>query len=172
MAERFCKLNRRDISASLGEIHALVSSPKYLCRSCARSSSDKKNLCKPAAIPPASCMENASVKQVKCGLVAESLAADRVLDQATSSADGVEISIEPTQPILTTSNELTLSKKALKKQKKGQKKLKGILKKQKKILKKQKKLLKKHKKLERRFSRINQGVLAAQGSLPQHQHIH
>jgi Fe2+ transport system protein B len=49
MAQRLCKLSRHDITASLSDIHRIVAAPKYLCRSCARSSSDKKRLCKPEA---------------------------------------------------------------------------------------------------------------------------
>ncbi len=49
MSQRLCKLSRHDISASLSDIHRIVAEPKYLCRSCARSSSDKKRLCKPEA---------------------------------------------------------------------------------------------------------------------------
>lgn len=30
MAKRFCKLNRRDITEHLGEIHRLVSEPKFV----------------------------------------------------------------------------------------------------------------------------------------------
>ncbi|CCN81209.1 conserved hypothetical protein [Vibrio nigripulchritudo SFn27] len=162
MAERFCKLNRRDINASLGEIHALVATPKFLCRSCARSSSDKKNLCKPAAIPPASCMKKAALKSSNCGLVAESLAADKAL---ASVSESPEIAAQSIQSSEIPAPSLVLTKKALKKQKKYQKKLK-------KMLKKQKKLLKKHKKLEKRFSRINQGVVAIQAQMPQNDQIH
>ncbi|MBD1558591.1 hypothetical protein HC752_16805 [Vibrio sp. S9_S30] len=172
MAERFCKLNRRDISASLGDIHGLVSSPQYLCRSCARASSDKRNLCKPAAIPPASCMENATKKQTQCGLVAESLAADRKLEPAVSAADDTKILIEPAQLPLAESNALMLSEKALKKQKKSQNKLTKVLKKQKKLQKQHKKLLKKHKKLEKRFSQIHQDMLTAQTKIPQPLQVH
>ncbi|MFV0449359.1 MAG: hypothetical protein ACK5MF_13035 [Vibrio sp.] len=49
MAQRLCKLSRHDITASLSDIHRIVAAPNYLCRSCARSSSDKKRLCKPQA---------------------------------------------------------------------------------------------------------------------------
>ena len=73
MAKRFCKLNRRDITEHLGEIHRLVSEPKFVCRSCARSSADKANLCKPAAIPPASCQSKPDSEKVACGLLAETL---------------------------------------------------------------------------------------------------
>ncbi|MDK9737851.1 hypothetical protein KI655_11095 [Vibrio sp. D404a] len=75
MAKRFCKLNRRDISEHLGEIHRLVSEPKFVCRSCARSSADKANLCKPAAIPPASCQSKPDSEKAACGLLAETITA-------------------------------------------------------------------------------------------------
>lgn len=50
MALRLCKLSRHDIVESLSDIHQIVAEPKYLCRSCARCSSDKKSLCKPEAL--------------------------------------------------------------------------------------------------------------------------
>ncbi len=50
MAQRLCKLSRHDITASLSDIHRIVTEPKYLCRSCARSSADKNRLCKPEAL--------------------------------------------------------------------------------------------------------------------------
>ncbi|UTT85912.1 hypothetical protein LZI70_06610 [Vibrio pelagius] len=73
MAKRFCKLNRRDITEHLGEIHRLVSEPKFVCRSCARSSADKANLCKPAAIPPVSCQIKPDSEKAACGLLAEAI---------------------------------------------------------------------------------------------------
>ncbi len=50
MSQRLCKLSRHDISASLPDIQRIVAKPKYLCRSCARSSADKHRLCKPQAL--------------------------------------------------------------------------------------------------------------------------
>ncbi|EKO3877409.1 hypothetical protein P0F19_002641 [Vibrio metschnikovii] len=47
MVKRLCKLNRHDISASLGDIHRLVAQTNYVCGSCARSSAEKGALCKP-----------------------------------------------------------------------------------------------------------------------------
>lgn len=52
MAKRLCKMSRKQIAESLGDIHRLVVAPKFVCRSCARSSASKDTLCKPAAIPP------------------------------------------------------------------------------------------------------------------------
>ncbi|PWI32986.1 hypothetical protein DI392_11765 [Vibrio albus] len=51
MAKRLCKFNRHDIAANLGTIHSLVKEPRYLCRSCARTSAESSVLCKPEAIP-------------------------------------------------------------------------------------------------------------------------
>ena len=73
MAKRFCKLNRRDITEHLGEIHNLVTEPKFVCRSCARSSADKANLCKPSAIPPVDCQTKSVAEKAACGLLAETL---------------------------------------------------------------------------------------------------
>ncbi|WED21887.1 hypothetical protein L3Q72_00270 [Vibrio sp. JC009] len=52
MTKRLCKLKRHDIADNLGTIHKLVAQPRFLCRSCARSSSDKSVLCKPHSINP------------------------------------------------------------------------------------------------------------------------
>ncbi|MFA0121388.1 hypothetical protein AB4400_08180, partial [Vibrio sp. 10N.261.48.A2] len=75
MAKRFCKLNRRDITEHLGEIHSLVTEPKFVCRSCARSSADQANLCKPTAIPPLGCQNKPVEEKAACGLLAETLPA-------------------------------------------------------------------------------------------------
>ncbi len=68
MNKRLCKLNRHDITSQLGDIHQIVAAPKFLCRSCARSSSDKNTLCKPAAIPSASTnLVSEGKKQLRSG---------------------------------------------------------------------------------------------------------
>jgi len=124
MAKRLCKYNRRDIADSLGTIHSLVTESKYVCRSCARSSVDMGALCKPSAIPPATCQSKSEKEKASCGLLAETVA------EGTTTTTGqeqksIQISVKK-------------AKKALKKQKKFQKKLARILKKQKKLLNKQK----------------------------------
>lgn len=140
MAKRLCKLNRRDIADQLGDIHRLVSAPKFLCRSCARSSADKEALCKPAAIPPQSCQNKPIAEQKQCGLLAEALS-----DKASLST-----LIEPVTEVESVSKaDFKRVKKQAKQQKKQYKKLK-------KVLKKQQKLLKKHRKLEGKFAAINQ----------------
>ncbi|MBW3697691.1 hypothetical protein EK599_18560 [Vibrio sp. T187] len=148
MAKRFCKLNRRDISEHLGEIHSLVTEPKFVCRSCARSSADKNNLCKPAAIPPASCQSKPDAEKVACGLLAETL---------PSRSEPVTLNVvaaEAPQPVAAE----MLDKKSLKKAKKALKKQKKHAKALAKVVKKQQKLLKKHQSLEKQFSRLNQSM--------------
>ena len=168
MAKRFCKLNRRDISEHLGEIHRLVSEPKFVCRSCARSSADKANLCKPAAIPPASCQSKPDSEKVACGLLAETLttapanalsqdlatkelaAKDQSRKAATESKSqlvvkkvkAVKSADKPTSSSaeLLDKSELKRAKKVAKKQKKYNKKLAKMIKKQQKLYKKSRKL--------------------------------
>ena len=73
MSKKLCKMNRKQIAESLGEIHRLVVEPKFICRSCTRVSSTKSSLCKAAAIPPKSCQDNAAELSQSCGLLAESM---------------------------------------------------------------------------------------------------
>ncbi|USD41109.1 hypothetical protein J4N42_14100 [Vibrio sp. SCSIO 43135] len=162
MAKRFCKLNRHDIASNLGEIHQLVTEPKYVCRSCARSSASKSSLCKPAAIPPKSCQDKPIEQQRQCGLLAEALSDNQEtkLEQVASAVlPSVEVEVVDTAPSEKTSKKaLKKASKALKKQKKYHKKLS-------KVLKKQQKLLKKHQKLEGKFAQVN-GQLATLSSTP------
>lgn len=191
MAKRFCKLNRRDINEHLGEIHRLVSEPKFVCRSCARSSADKANLCKPAAIPPASCQSKPDSEKAACGLLAETLtsAPANALSQEsvglvsaskdmTSSKSQLVVKkiqakkakaakaldAQPTPPSeLFDKKELKRAKKVAKKQKKYNKKLA-------KMIKKQQKLYKKSQKLQSQLEGINlqvEGTMATNVS-----HIH
>lgn len=74
MAQRLCKLSRHDITASLSDIHRIVAAPKYLCRSCARSSSDKKRLCKPQAF------------SVNALVAKESTTVDKSVDKSSKAA--------------------------------------------------------------------------------------
>ncbi|MDL5026001.1 hypothetical protein MID13_00395 [Vibrio gigantis] len=174
MAKRFCKLNRRDITEHLGEIHSLVTEPKFVCRSCARSSADQANLCKPTAIPPLGCQNKPVEEKAACGLLAETLPVPEL------SLAEINESIEPSVQIFDPAAadiaphlakkeavqkkaklkklmakasgdekaELKRAKKATKKQEKYNKKLV-------KMIKKQQKLFKKSQKLESDLERIN-----------------
>ncbi len=122
MAQRLCKLSRHDITASLSDIHRIVAAPKYLCRSCARSSSDKNRLCKPQAF---------SVKT----------------STAKSSASKERVSKESVKVEKSNKAALKVAKKTLKAQKKYHKKLEKVLKKQRKLAKKQQALQLKFSKL-------------------------
>ena len=187
MAKRFCKLNRRDITEHLGEIHRLVSEPKFVCRSCARSSADKANLCKPAAIPPASCQSKPDSEKVACGLLAETLTSAPAnalsqeslnLSSPAKSASNSKSQLvvkkiqaqklqdKKTQAIqvmdtqLSPSSEL-LDKSELKRAKKVAKKQKKYNKKLAKMIKKQQKLYKKSRKLQSQLESINLQVDSA-----------
>ncbi|NIY84609.1 hypothetical protein [Vibrio hepatarius] len=166
MSKRLCKMSRKQIADNLGEIHRLVVEPKFVCRSCARSSASKGALCKPAAIPPQMCQTAPVEQQRACGLLAEALPAPigpstdnhserkaqavrRVIERVKekSARNQVnhaihEVSVMPTAPSLDLSDKKALkkAKKALKKQYKQQKKLFKLAKKQHKLLKRQRKL--------------------------------
>lgn len=201
MAKRFCKLNRRDITEHLGEIHRLVSEPKFVCRSCARSSADKANLCKPDAIPPASCQSKPDSEKVACGLLAETLtsAPANVLSQEIVSLAPSAKSVENSksqlvvkkvqaqklqakkaqmnqvlEAPLSNSSEL-LDKSELKRAKKVAKKQKKYNKKLAKMIKKQQKLYKKSRKLQSELEGINLQVDSSAltvNSAPKVSHIH
>ena len=187
MAKRFCKLNRRDITEHLGEIHRLVSEPKFVCRSCARSSADKANLCKPAAIPPASCQSKPDSEKVACGLLAETLTSapanalsqeslnlsspaksvsnsksqlvvKKIQAQKLQAKKAQAIQVMDTQ--LSPSSEL-LDKSELKRAKKVAKKQKKYNKKLAMMIKKQQKLYKKSRKLQSQLESINLQVDSA-----------
>ncbi|MEZ9909089.1 hypothetical protein AB4371_11565 [Vibrio sp. 10N.261.51.A3] len=174
MAKRFCKLNRRDITEHLGEIHSLVTEPKFVCRSCARSSADQANLCKPTAIPPLGCQNKPVEEKVACGLLAETLPAPEL--SLAEIKEAIEPSVQMFDPAAADmapelakkeaaqkkaklkklmakasgdeKAELKQAKKAAKKQEKYNKKLA-------KMIKKQQKLFKKSQKLESELERIN-----------------
>ena len=174
MAKRFCKLNRRDITEHLGEIHSLVTEPKFVCRSCARSSADQANLCKPTAIPPLGCQNKPVEEKAACGLLAETLpvpelslaeinesiepsvqifdpaAADIAPDLAKKEAAQKKAKLKKLMAKASGDEkaELKRAKKATKKQEKYNKKLV-------KMIKKQQKLFKKSQKLESDLERIN-----------------
>ncbi|MEF1226497.1 hypothetical protein QTO05_00705 [Vibrio fortis] len=201
MAKRFCKLNRRDITEHLGEIHRLVSEPKFVCRSCARSSADKANLCKPAAIPPASCQSKPDSEKVACGLLAETLTSapanalsqeslnlsspaksasnsksqlvvKKIQAQKLQAKKAQAIQVMDTQ--LSPSSEL-LDKSELKRAKKVAQKQKKYNKKLAKMIKKQQKLYKKSRKLQSQLESINLQVDSAalpMNSASKVSHIH
>lgn len=50
MARSLCKYRRVEIADQFAMISKLVSEPKFICSSCARSASDKAYLCKPSAL--------------------------------------------------------------------------------------------------------------------------
>ena len=50
MAKSLCKYRRVEIADQFAKISRLVSEPRYICSSCARSASDKAYLCKPSAL--------------------------------------------------------------------------------------------------------------------------
>lgn len=199
MAKRFCKLNRRDISDHLGEIHRLVSEPKFVCRSCARSSADKANLCKPAAIPPASCQSKPDSEKAACGLLAETittapanalsqeLAMKELISKALTSKEQsrtaaaksksqlVVQKVQALKSVDKPSSAELLDKSELKRAKKVAKKQKKYNKKLAKMIKKQQKLSKKSQKLQGQLESINlkvdNSVLAAKTAVKV-SHIH
>lgn len=170
MAKRFCKMNRKQIAENLGDIHRLVVEPKYLCRSCARSSASKDSLCKPSAIPPQACQNKPLEQQQSCALLAEALpntqanlpseqkaqAVRRVVERVKEKALLQKAQLQSSQTETVASEMFNLEdKKALKKAKKAKKAIKKHYRQQKKLLKladKQRKLIKKQKKLESKVS--------------------
>lgn len=178
MAKRLCKMSRKQIAESLGDIHRLVVTPKFVCRSCARSSASKNTLCKPAAIPPQKCQDKPLSEQQACGLLAEALPTSS-LPQDTSiimapeqSAEKAAIvkrvvervkekklaakvaAVTPTTKLEAPAMFDLSDKKALKKAKKAVKKHYKQQKKLLKLAKKQQKLLKRQRKLEARNAKL------------------
>ncbi|MGF1814254.1 hypothetical protein [Vibrio splendidus] len=191
MAKRFCKLNRRDITEHLGEIHSLVTQPKFVCRSCARSSADQANLCKPTAIPPIDCQNKPVEEKVACGLLAETLPTPEVsLIEVMDSAEPVVQIFDPA--VVATADKVALKKAKLKKlmakasgdekaelkqAKKAAKKQEKYNKKLAKMIKKQQKLFKKSQKLESDLERINLQLddvafTESKTQVVSHNHIH
>ncbi|ARC18590.1 hypothetical protein ABLB37_15745 [Vibrio parahaemolyticus] len=170
MSKRLCKMNRKQIAANLGDIHRLVVAPKFVCRSCARSSASKDSLCKPAAIPPQKCQDKPLNEQQACGLLAEALPAQSISVTPKHSAEKAAIvkrvvervkekkqAAKVVTPVsmaapalfdLADKKALKKAKKALKKHYKQQKKLLKVAKKQQKLLKRQRKLEARNAKLE------------------------
>lgn len=178
MAKRLCKMSRKQIAESLGDIHRLVVAPKFVCRSCARSSASKDTLCKPAAIPPQSCQDKPIAEQQACGLLAEALPSHSLTQEAPIMMTA-EQNIEKAAIVkrvvervkekklaakvakVTSSEKLEKpamfdlsDKKALKKAKKAVKKHYKQQKKLLKLAKKQQKLLKRQRKLEARNAKL------------------
>lgn len=191
MAKRFCKLNRRDITEHLGEIHSLVTEPKFVCRSCARSSSDQANLCKPTAIPPIDCQNKPVEEKVACGLLAETLPTREV--SLIEVMDSVEPTVQIFDPAIVEKADKVALKKAklkklmakasgdekaeLKQAKKAAKKQEKYNKKLAKMIKKQQKLFKKSQKLESDLERINLQLddvafTESKTQVVSHNHIH
>jgi hypothetical protein len=167
MAKHFCKLNCRDITEHLAEIYSLVTEPKFVCRSCARSSADQANLCKPTAIPPVDCQNKSVEEKAACGLLAETLSVAK--GSLIETADSAEPVVQIFDPTVVESADKVVLKKAklkkimavgdekaeLKRAKKAAKKQEKYNKKLAKIIKKQQKLFKKSQKLESKLERIN-----------------
>lgn len=178
MAKRLCKMSRKQIAESLGDIHRLVVAPKFVCRSCARSSASKNTLCKPAAIPPQKCQDKPLSEQQACGLLAEALPTPSLTqdtpiimapEQSAEKAAIVKRVVERVKEkklaakvaAVTPTTKLEApvmfdlsDKKALKKAKKAVKKHYKQQKKLLKLAKKQQKLLKRQRKLEARNAKL------------------
>ena len=178
MAKRLCKMSRKQIAESLGDIHRLVVAPKFVCRSCARSSASKDTLCKPAAIPPQKCQDKPLSEQQACGLLVEALPTSSltqdtpiimVPEQSAEKAAIVKRVVERVKEkklaakvaAVTSTTKLEApamfdlsDKKALKKAKKAVKKHYKQQKKLLKLAKKQQKLLKRQRKLEARNAKL------------------
>lgn len=178
MAKRLCKMSRKQIAESLGDIHRLVVAPKFVCRSCARSSASKNTLCKPAAIPPQKCQDKPLSEQKACGLLAEALPTPSLTqdtpiimasEQSAEKAAIVKRVVERVKEkklatkvaAVTSTTKLEApamfdlsDKKALKKAKKAVKKHYKQQKKLLKLAKKQQKLLKRQRKLEARNAKL------------------
>lgn len=86
MAKSLCKYRRAEIGDQFVQISRIVSAPKFVCRSCARSASEKGYLCKPSsiqlpkggsAVAKAGAPVSASVVALAAQEVAESPLADR-----------------------------------------------------------------------------------------------
>lgn len=178
MAKRLCKMSRKQIAESLGDIHRLVVAPKFVCRSCARSSASKNTLCKPAAIPPQKCQDKPLSEQQACGLLAEALPTPsltqdtpiimapeqsaekaaivkRVVERVKEKKLAAKVSaVTPTTKLEAPAMFDLSDKKALKKAKKAVKKHYKQQKKLLKLAKKQQKLLKRQRKLEARNAKL------------------
>ena len=178
MAKRLCKMSRKQIAESLGDIHRLVVAPKFVCRSCARSSASKDTLCKPAAIPPQKCQDKPLSEQQACGLLVEALPTSSLTqdspiimapEQSAEKAAIVKRVVERVKEkklaakvaSVTSTTKLEApamfdlsDKKALKKAKKAVKKHYKQQKKLLKLAKKQQKLLKRQRKLEARNAKL------------------
>ena len=178
MAKRLCKMSRKQIAESLGDIHRLVVAPKFVCRSCARSSASKNTLCKPAAIPPQKCQDKPLSEQQACGLLAEALPTPsltqdtpiimapkqsaekaaivkRVVERVKEKKLAAKVAAVTSTTKLEAPVMFDLSdKKALKKAKKAVKKHYKQQKKLLKLAKKQQKLLKRQRKLEARNAKL------------------
>lgn len=178
MAKRLCKMSRKQIAESLGDIHRLVVAPKFVCRSCARSSASKNTLCKPAAIPPQKCQDKPLSEQQACGLLAEALPTPsltqdtpiimapeqsaekaaivkRVVERVKEKKLATKVAaVTPTTKLEAPAMFDLSDKKALKKAKKAVKKHYKQQKKLLKLAKKQQKLLKRQRKLEARNAKL------------------
>lgn len=152
-------MNRRDIQARASQVEALVSAPQYMCRGCARVSSDAKNLCKPKALNHVAHSQEPQDPSVFLALsesaqVAEQLAYPARLSEKSDAKTDMPVAVHQSAPLP------NLGKKEMKKAKKQ-------LKLQKKQLKKVSKLVKAQYKLQRR----KQKLLEQMAHLPEEQKL-
>ncbi|ATD00867.1 hypothetical protein PSPO_b0923 [Pseudoalteromonas spongiae UST010723-006] len=47
MSKTLCEWKRKEIEQKLEKLAALVNTPRFVCKKCARCANDKKSLCKP-----------------------------------------------------------------------------------------------------------------------------
>jgi hypothetical protein len=52
MSKQLCDWSPKDIAKKTDKLRAIILTPRYTCRKCARSANDKTHLCKPLAIHP------------------------------------------------------------------------------------------------------------------------
>ncbi|MCW8331118.1 hypothetical protein MD588_20180 [Photobacterium sp. SDRW27] len=132
MAKSLCKYRRVEIADQFAMISKLVSEPKYICSSCARSASDKAYLCKPSALkarPPVAVPTVADKASAAPGNVAtvSKLPAPSPTVQAHLAAVSVsEQEQAAVQPTVTKKQAKQLKKLAKKKNKRLKKAAKAV----------------------------------------------
>ncbi|WP_261816402.1 hypothetical protein [Vibrio gallicus] len=165
MTKKMCKLSSRAIGLSMGAIYAIVSEPKFVCRSCARVADKSISLCRPTPIPPQSCRNKTScVASIEeCAMLAEAQQTQQLMDEdvlpsATKDTHPSSSSVETKTHALETAERATIASdlesvdsqhKVLKQQKKLYKKLN-------KLLQKEQKLLQRRAELDARLSEVLQ----------------
>lgn len=51
MARTLCDWDKRDIEREVDKLAAIIGTPRFVCRKCARSAQDERYLCKPTRLP-------------------------------------------------------------------------------------------------------------------------